>query len=81
MGIAVHYPRERLYWLDKNLSVTATALRSCAFDGTDYRQIFLYRNIDNVTHPANVTDLKIEFVNNTAFFIDSVRFPYFILML
>ncbi len=31
-----------------------------------------FRNIENVTMPANITDLKIEFQNDTAYFIVGV---------
>eukprot|EP01041_Mallomonas_annulata_P002290 gene2290-4453_t len=70
-GIAIHFYSQRLYWLDKNLSQACTVLRSCDFTGGAYSQVFLYRYTVNVTQPANVTDLKIDFRNNTLYFIDS----------
>ena len=76
MGIAVHHLKQRLYWVDKNVtashgSAAAAVLRSCNFDGTGYQQVLLYRKVDNHTVSVNVTDLVIDyFHNNTAFFID-----------
>jgi hypothetical protein len=80
MGIAVHHFKQRLYWVDKNIttlhgSAAATVLRSCNFDGSGYQQVDLYRKVDNHTVSVNVTDLVIDyFHNNTAFFIDQ-RYP------
>ena len=81
MGIAVHHIKQRLYWVDKNLSFATrekshSVLRSCNFDGTGYRQVYLYRQVDNSTGSVpvsvNATDLIIDyFHNNTAFMIDS----------
>jgi len=71
-GIGVHYYQDRIYWLDKNLTAGATVMRSSGLTGGSFQQVFLYRDLDNVTTPANVTDLKIDFRNNTAYFIDTV---------
>ncbi len=71
-GLAVHYTQQRLYWVDQNVTQEASVLRSAKFDGSDYRQVFLYREVNNHTVSANVTDLVIDFFrNNTAFFLDA----------
>jgi len=73
MGIAIHYKEKRLYWVDNDVSrgYQITVLRSCDLDGTNRLQRFLYRNIDNVTMPANATDITINLRNNTMYFIDN----------
>lgn len=74
MGIAVHYDLEVLYWIDRNLTKKHTVLRSCAFDGSNYNQMFIFNRVDNHSVSVNVSDLVIDFShNNTAFFADRVR--------
>jgi hypothetical protein len=71
-GIVVHMFRQRLFWIDKNTTKTppVTALRSSNFDGTDYTTTFLYENVENMTMPSKVTDLKIDYRNDTLYFLN-----------
>ena len=80
MGIAIHHKKMRIYWVDKSMNTTTsttpavlqTVLRSCDFDGLEYSEVYIYRQVDNHTVSTNVTDLVIDFFhNNTAFMIDN----------
>jgi hypothetical protein len=74
-GIAVHYLKQRLYWVDVSLQYgyQITVLRSAELDGTDVQQVFLYKDVNNMTMPANATDITINLRNNSLYFIDNVR--------
>lgn len=71
-GIVVHMFRQRIYWIDKDTTKTprVTALRSSYFDGSDYTTTYLYENVENMTMPSNVTDLKIDYRNDTLYFLN-----------
>lgn len=76
MGIAIHYYDERVYWVDTTLAgsgaANTTCLRSCALDGTNCMQEYVYVNIANVSSPSNATDFTIDLRNNTGYFINTV---------
>ena len=71
-GIAVHYIQKRIYWVDRNLTAGHSVLRSCRFDGSDYKQFYMFKRVQNTTISMNLTDLVIHFSNNnTALMIDA----------
>lgn len=78
-GIAIHYLKNRIFWVDRNITTDNSVLRSCNFDGSEYKEVYVYRTIGNHSVSTNLTDLVIDFShNNTAFFIDNA-FPAAIL--
>ena len=74
-GIAIHYLKQRLYWVDVSLQYgyQITVLRSAELDGSNVQQVFLYRDIANMTMPANATDITIDLRNNTLYFIENTE--------
>lgn len=78
-GIAIHYTQERLYWVDMSTQYgyQITVLRSAALDGSDVQQVYLYKNVQNMTMPANATDITINLRNNSVYFIDNVGYIMF----
>jgi len=79
MGIAIHFEKSKIFWLDKDLSTPQAprgVLRSCNLDGSQFGQNFLYLSVGNQSVSANLTDLVIDFYhNNTAIFIDAGSSP------
>lgn len=72
-GIAVHYIRHRIFWVDVNVSSQNSVLRSCDFEGKDFKEVFVYREVGNTTVSVNATDLVLNFYqNDTAYIIDQV---------
>jgi hypothetical protein len=75
-GLAIHYKQQRIYWTDRNDTVSRGVLRSCDLDGGNLRQVHVYYDVDNVSVSMNLTDLVLDFRhNNTAFMIDSGSAP------
>lgn len=75
----MHYKQQRLYWTDRNVSLADDqrgVLRSCNLDGSDVRDIYVFRTVDDLPVSTNLTDLVIDFRhNNTAFVLDSGLSP------
>jgi hypothetical protein len=76
MGIAIHTFDKRIYWIDRNLSINYSVLRSCDLDGANYKQSFILSSAYNQSISLNLTDIKISYRNNnTAFIIDQSSTP------
>jgi hypothetical protein len=72
-GLAVHIKRQRLYWVDKDSTYQTSILYSSDLAGGNLKEVFLYKNVINVTQPTNIIDIKIDFRNDTVFFIDGAN--------
>lgn len=69
----MHYIQQRLFWTDRSIhnSSNRNVLRSCAFDGSSPKDVYVYRTVSNVTMNTNLTDIVIDFFhNNTVFLLD-----------
>lgn len=80
-GLAWHYGKKRLYWVDRNVTAryfgSHSVLRSADYDGSLFEEQFIFQVVDNITIGLNLTDLVIDFANNdTALFLDSDP-PYY----
>jgi len=74
-GIAIHFPTNKIYWVDVKLKVDGVTwqnvLSSCNLDGSGYYLFAAYENVRG--HPVgSLTDIAINFKqNNTAYIIDT----------
>jgi hypothetical protein len=74
MGLAIHYPQEKLYWVDtdSSLGYDVTVLRTYDLDGSTISRAYLY----TVSGIPIATDIVINIKNNSLYFISKVSVAF-----